>query len=205
MRQILAKIRSSSLRWVAACLLGASAMSAQALVTVTPGAASGQPDTDVVLTTTVDIGPGALFDSIFFAAYYDTAALTLNSLSMTLDGQPFVLSSLAPFGQVSTDPTAGAYAFSFRAQIDFNNPLPPVPLEGQLLISMNYHLDAAMVPGTDTQLAIQFTSVGTNADANQFSYTTISAVPEPESWVLALVGLPLVVSLARRRARLQRA
>jgi len=204
MQKIVNKIHKTGLRWLAAGLLGMAALSAHALVTVNVGAASAQPGTDVDLISTIDATPDSLFDSIFLAAYYDANALTLNSISLTIDGQPFSAAALLPYGQVNIDPTQGAYAFSFRAQIDFNTPLPPVALSGHAVLTMNFHVDSAVPVNTDQTVLTQFNSTGANADLNQVSVTTISAVPEPDSWMLTLAGLPLLVGLARRRARVQR-
>lgn len=163
-------------------------------VTVTP--ASGNPGTMVQPVFSFDV-TGFEFASFDLILSYTSPLLSLDlgNSSVTVNGVSSSWSSILPFTTTATG--AGSYEVHAFA-------LAPATLTGPILLRPAFNI-APGAPLGATQIQIEG-SIGEQPLIGERSFAsagtvTVTAVPEPEIWLMFLSGLGL---LAWRRARLAR-
>lgn len=221
-------VKSFCRQWcsvAAAGLLGLAASSAQAVVAL-PVSASVEPTvlvapgpgTQAITTLTYDFGADYAFNSIFLKVDYDPAFLTFNraASSVSVVGMPPAVSlpdavmlldaGFGPGVDVDNDNSgAGQYTLSGLTI----EPSYPLPAGTKLVLSGVFDVKSALTAGTSTNVFISTTLAGSALDPFQedtFSdmQITVSAVPEPETWMMLLGGLGLLAARARRAAAARR-
>lgn len=212
--------------WLAA--LGAFVLTsgaAQAAVSVSAGNASAVPGGQAATTLTFAFDAPYDFTTLTLFVDYDDNLLTLNTglstvafnavdplYSIPQTGYQTVLAALAlnpAFSAVPND-AAGSYSLSALYNPGSSYPLPI----GSLVIKGVFDLKPAFLAGMSTGIDIRGSMTSTAADVDPFPedtfgdfgnpgdvpvIATISAVPEPETWLLLLGGLGLVGARAVRR------
>jgi len=194
LRQALAPI-------AAAASMALFAASAQAGITISSPSATVAVGGDTTLAFDLGFDAGTLLSSFGLQINYDATAVHLTDLVASYNGSGNVATWLAASGdfQTTADAAQGFFSASFFALDSSLQPLPPLPLAGSGQLSLSFHLDALPANGPSTQVTLAFGWSDENLDAFTSNGTgTITAVPEPESWALALAGLPLVMGWARR-------
>jgi hypothetical protein len=159
-----------------------------------------------------DFGTGTGVTSFNVSVDYDKSllALDLAQSGATYHGAP--VDPQASFGADYTVNLADPNGFS-AAWLPLALPSPVPTFAGQAEVSLVYRLLPALTPGRDTLVTLSFAYSDQNADdglVNSLPFSPVTsrltasaqAVPEPQSSVLALVGMAVLV--LRRRPRQHR-
>lgn len=197
--------RVGVVRLAAAALSGAMAMSAQANIGVTPHDAFANVGSDAAVKFAFDLGTLTEIGAFDLTVGFDPAVLSFIGVAADYHGTAIdpvaTLSGLGTFSSDTSSTPGLLTATYFNVDANFNM-LPPLSLSGVGSITFKFHVDAAPVPGPGTLVSFDLNLADAGANplpSVNTSAQVITTVPEPESWVLALAGLPLVLALAGRR------
>jgi len=201
----------------AGCALCLTTAMAQAAVTTTAIHASALPSGKAKPALNFE------FDDVYDDVYefttltlwvdYDPTLMTLNvaESTLTMGGMDYglnglLLSSIFDFYVPNDDPANGRY--SLLAGFDFPQ-YYPIPA-GSMTIKGVFDLEPGFLAGMSTDVVIYGTLTSTAADVDPFLgddfdvTATVTAVPEPETWLMLLSGLGLVVAQRMRRSAMER-
>jgi hypothetical protein len=105
---------------------------------------------------------------------------------------------------VFTDGIESRDTFNFSAYrvqtIAFSN-IPGISTAGSLVLSGFTRNVGRRLADTASELTISFNSTGGSSYSSSASLATVSAVPEPTTWAMMLLGMSLVAGTARYRRR----
>lgn len=160
--------------------------------------ATGLPGTIVHPTFSLDIS-GFSFDSLTLKLVYPTSLMLLPGASTVS-----FAASPAPFdGPLNTLPGYGTGRF---AQAGFWHDditafsLVGLPVTGPLLLTGAFQIDPAASPGNYSIAVSGFVSTGPLVEEPAFmGMATVAVVPEPETWLLWLGGIGMLLTRATRR------
>lgn len=199
---------SSARRWVtalaAAGLWFAGGLAHGANINITTHDVVAMPGASADLIFDFDFGTGTGVTSFNVSVDYDKTLLELDLVQSgaTYHGTP--LDPVALFGADYTLNLADPKGFS-AAWLPLSIPNPVPTFAGQAKVSLVYKLLPALTPGLGTLVTLSFAYSDQNADdglVNSLPFSPVSsrltasaqpAVPEPQTWVLALVGMALLV------------
>lgn len=194
----------------AGCALCLTTAMAQAAVNTTAIDASALPGGKAMPVLNFEFDAEYEFTTLTLWVNYDPTLMTLNVADSTwfMDGEEYeldgqLLSSIFDF-YVPNDDT-GSYSLS----AGFFTGHLPIPA-GSITIKGVFDLEPGFLAGMSTDVSISgfMTSTAADLDPSQmdeFGLTaTVTAVPEPETWLMLLSGLGLVVAQRMRRSAMER-
>lgn len=179
------------------------------VVTVTAGNADAPPFGQVTPTLTVTFDEPYSFTSLLLNIDYDANKMTFNEglstvVFMPFGGSAFSLDDLVTlsggdFIYWSTESTPGSYSL-VASFLTLAQSLP----EGSSLVMSGVFDMTTLATGQTTSVVMSGVLTSTVADldptaVNDFSVSaTVTAVPEPETWLMLLGGLGLIARRLRR-------
>lgn len=183
-------------------------VTANPVARVTPGIGA-----QAFSTLTFEFLENYSFGSISLYVDYDKDFLTFNRDASTVSVQGagpaiplaiavgFLTTGVPGFDVESDNPAAGQYSLSGYA-IAANDPLPAGT---KLVLTGVFDLKNSFTASTTAWVRISGQVSGPSADGlreDSFGIlqTTVTAVPEPETWMMLLGGLGLIAGSMRRRA-----
>lgn len=138
-------------------------------------------------------------------------ATTLNTAQDAYNGFPVNTGAYAKnFSEVSTYGTSGPLGNSSYYGTAWTNSLSGIIGNGSATatdtstvtqtLQLYFYGDTVGVGGANKPVLLGNGLVfSLNASSNTLSFSSLSPVPEPEEWLLMLLGLPLIASLAQRK------
>lgn len=198
---------------------GASAHAAMAPDVFVQGATDGvaAPGGTALTSFTIEFAGNYEFIGLGMTMSYDPALLTFNlgqstvSLFGTTHTLPAFLNQLA---MLQATPGSGFEVYAGEPSpgnlfldAGFTSPTGSTTLSGQIVVTTAFDLSPAFAVGSQTTVTIghlEFADVNlgfsTLASTELPVEMTVSAVPEPESWLMLLAGMGLLGAVAKRRA-----
>lgn len=196
------------------------AIAAAAILAATPATAattidSGTVSSALLFTPVITLGETSTFASLKSGTTFQitstggfaAAAMNYGWLKGTINFSRTIGASIDQTLTdlfVFTDGVESRNTFNFsayRAETTAFSNNPGVSTSGSLVLhgfTRNAALDLA---DTASTLTISFNSTGRSAFSSSATLATVSAVPEPATWALMLVGIGLVAGAARYRRR----
>lgn len=205
------------LHWFAIGAFCVATASAQAAVSATTTDASAVPAGTAWPSLTISFDAPYEFIGLDLFISYDPGLLSFNSVAsrVTFQGTTYNYGDFMTVLQML--PLAPGYG-DFYSSLDSGNlpgeysfnagflELGSTTLEGSILVEAAFDLLPGLVAGTSTQLSINNLAI-TDASLVRTEFATgdtpmlvtISAVPEPETWLQFLAGLGMLLAAHRRR------
>ncbi|OYY94837.1 MAG: hypothetical protein B7Y41_04575 [Hydrogenophilales bacterium 28-61-23] len=183
---------------LAGCAFCLTTTASQAAVTITPGNASAVPGGQAMPTLTFSFDAPYDFTSLTLLVDYDADLMTFNKAqsSISINGvqQDFsaLLSNPDFFSLVNDD--VGSYSLSAL----FGDGHYAIPA-GSMVMNSVFDLTPGFHAGMSTAVHIYGSMTSTAADVDPFPEdvfdvaASVTAVPEPATWLMMLGGLGLVV------------
>jgi hypothetical protein len=196
MLQITQNFRATGIRLAAAVLLGSAALAAQARdIDMTAPNVSAAPGNDVVVNISFSTGVDTPITSFLFGLDYDSTRLSLVDGTASVGGVAVTLADLVAFGGLVTP---GTVAGKEGVSVAF---FPNAYVFGDTsAMALTFHLAPGLLPGSQIPVDLLFSSTdeSLNQRTDVMKTAVITAVPEPETWLMTLIGLPLAAGWARR-------
>ncbi len=202
MLQITQNFRATGIRLAAAVLLGSAALAAQARdIDMTTSNVSAAPGNDVVVNVGLSTGTDTPITSFSFGLDYDPTRLSLVNGLASVGGIPVTLADLGALGIVTPSSDAGKEGVTFFGDPAIGTPPGVFTPGGAVTMALTFHLNSNAF-ATSVPLTVGLTFSSTDEllvqRTDAMKTVQVTAVPEPETWLMTLIGLPLVAGWARR-------
>jgi len=147
---------------------------------------------------------------------YDPALLSLNlgQSSVSVLGQPYSMPAfLAQLAMMQAAPATGFEVYAGETspgdlffEAGYTSPAGSTTLSGEIVVTTAFDLAPSFAVGNQSTVKIRYLEFAdVNLVFSRLASTelpvemTVSAVPEPESWLMLLAGMGLLGAVARRR------